>query len=210
MKRLWIILPLVLLLPLSLFAAQPRKPPLEPSRPPEPSAPPWNEPDEFRGLKLGQNVRDQARECPRSPSDTKERCWTLVVPPDAEGSALYELRNFGPIGDLSGGAMAAKQWHDRLIRIEVTMSHDGYLRLRDIALERYGRPTSEVTEEVVTKAGVKWPNQISRWQGSRVSIELEERSSRVDRTTLSAYTAEFPEHEQRKFREEPKKGGRDL
>jgi len=106
--------------------------------------------------------------------------------------------------------MGAQQWHDRLIWIEVTMSHDGYSRLRDIVRQRYGRPTSEVTEEVVTKAGVKWPNQISRWQGSRVSIELEERSLRIDHTSLTVYTAELAEYEQGKRREERKKGGRDL
>jgi hypothetical protein len=42
------------------------------------------------------------------------------------------------------------------------------------------------------------------------SIELHERSSRVDQTTLSAYTAELLEYEQRKHSEERKKGGRDL
>jgi hypothetical protein len=86
----------------------------------------------------------------------------------------------------------------------------GYSRLRDIVLQRYGHPTSESTEEVVTKTGVKWPNVISRWVGSRVNIVLHERRLRVDQISLTAYTAEFTEHEQRKFREEPKKGGRDL
>jgi hypothetical protein len=210
MRRLWIILPLVLLLPLSLFAGQPRKPPSEPSRPPEPSAPPWNEPDEFRGLKLGQNLRDQSRECPEFPSATQNRCWKQIGPPDAYGSTLYTLHNFGPVGDLSGGAMYARQLNDRLVWIAITMAHDGYSRLRDIVLQRYGRPTSESTEEVVTKAGVKWPKVISRWLGSRVNIELYERSLRVDQTSLTAYTAEFTEHEQRKRREEGKKGGRDL
>jgi hypothetical protein len=170
----------------------------------------WNEPEEFRGLRLGQNLRDQARECPPSLLEAKERCWKLVAPPDAYGSTVYTLHNFGPIGDLSGGTMFANQWNDRLIWIAVKMTHDGYSRLRDIVLQRYGRPTSEYTEEVVTKAGVRWPNQISRWQGSRVSIELHERSSRVDQTTLSAYTAELLEYEQRKRSEERKKGGRDL
>ncbi|HEX9872523.1 MAG TPA: hypothetical protein VGC99_28785 [Candidatus Tectomicrobia bacterium] len=210
MRRLWIILPLVLLLPLSLFAGQPRKPPSEPSRPPEPSAPPWNEPDEFRGLKLGQNVRDQVRECPEFPSATQNRCWKQSGPPDAHGLTSYTLHNFGPIGDLSAGTMYATQLHDRLGWIAITMPHDRYSRLRDIVLQRYGRPTSEVSEEVVTKTGVKWPSLISRWLGSRVNIELHERSVRVDQTSLTAYTAEFVEFEQRKGSEERKKGGRDL
>ena len=47
MRRQWIILPLVLLLSLSLFAAQPRKPPSEPRRPPEPSTPPGMSPTSF-------------------------------------------------------------------------------------------------------------------------------------------------------------------
>jgi hypothetical protein len=106
--------------------------------------------------------------------------------------------------------MYATQLNDRLVWIVVTMTHDAYSRLRDIVLQRYGRPTSEVTEEVVTKAGVKWPSLISRWLGSRVSIELHERSVRVDQTTLTAYTPQFAEHEQRKRSEERKKGGRDL
>jgi hypothetical protein len=210
MRRLWIILPLVLLLPLSLFAGQPRKPPSEPSRPPEPSTPSWNEPDEFRGLKLGQNLRDQARQCPERYWDTKERCWKQVAPPDAHGSTLYTLHNFGPIGDLSTGEMYATQLNDRLAWIATTIGHNGDERLRGIMVERYGRPTSESTEEVVTKTGVKWPSLTSRWLGSRVNIELHERSGRIDQPMLTAYTAEYTAHEQRKRSEERKKGGRDL
>jgi hypothetical protein len=170
----------------------------------------WNEPDEFRGLKVGQNLKDQTRECPPIPLDAKERCWKLITPPNAHGEAAYTLHNFGPIGDLSGGTMYARQLNDRLVWIAITMTHDGYSRLRDIVLQRYGRPTSESTEEVVTKAGVKWPNQISRWLGSRVNIELRERSVRMDQTSLTAYTVEFTEHKQRMRSEERKKGGGDL
>jgi hypothetical protein len=121
MRRLWIILPLILLLPLSLFAGQPRKPSSEPSRPPEPSAPPWNEPDEFRGLKLGQNVRDQARECPRSPSDTKERCWTLLVPPGADDDATKGTAVGASVGMGAGsgtglvGGVGPSPWSSGLI-----------------------------------------------------------------------------------------------
>jgi hypothetical protein len=84
--------------------------------------------------------------------------------------------------------MTGTEMRDRLHSIMITMNHDLYPRLRDAVLQRYGPPTSEHTEEVVTKAGIKWPNKTMIWRGSSIIVELVERVVRADETTLQAYT----------------------
>jgi hypothetical protein len=170
----------------------------------------WNDPEEFRGLKLGQSLKGQIQKCPPNFRESKKRCWAQVGQPNAYGEVLYQLHNFGPIGNLPQGSMIAIEVHNRLHSISITMSHDLYSQLRDTVLQRYGTPTSEHTEEVVTKAGVKWPTKTIIWHGSYIIIELFERVVHADKTTLHAHTLEFVDHLRRKDSQQQKKGASDL
>jgi hypothetical protein len=221
MRRPWIILPLVLWLPVGLFAAQKRKPPqpsIEQVAPTEPSAPTWNEPDEFRGLKFGEDLRQQIPECPSSYTagrkyyrwtDTKERCWEPMS--TARGSeADYWLRNFSSLGRVPAGSLWARQIDNRLSFVSMTVNHDFFDDLRAMLIERYGKPTTQKTTQVQTMAGGIFPNLELHWIGEKMHVECLERPNRIDETLLGIYTREYAAYRTRQRDEQRRQGAEGL
>jgi hypothetical protein len=210
MRRQWIIMPLVLLLPIGLFAAQQRKRPLESLpqvSPTAPSAPTWNEPDEFRGLKFGEDLRQMIPECPSSYTagrkyyhwtDTKERCWQPLFAPSGP-EAVYELHNFPSLGRVPAGQLWAMQIDNRFSHISITVEHDLFADdLRQMLVTRYGRPTEDKTVQVQTKAGAFFTSRELTWAGKHINVEFHERSTRIDETRVDVYTLAWMAYQQQK------------
>jgi hypothetical protein len=59
-------------------------------------------------------------------------------------------------------------------------SNDNYQHIKDVLLERYGRPTSAKTNSVQNMAGASFKSEELSWRGARVSLVLEQRAGRVD------------------------------
>jgi hypothetical protein len=222
MRRPWIIVPLVVFLPLSLFAAQQRKPPqpsFEQRPPPEPFAPTWNEPDGFRGLTFGEDLRQNITECPFSRfsnglkdyrwSDTKERCWESMS--GSKGNEIYyELHNFSPLGRVPASHLQAIQVDNRLTFASMTVNHDSFGDLLAILMERYGRPTHEYMTEVQTTMGAKFTSRNLRWVGKKIKIELNERSGRVDQTLFGIFLLDWEAQNERERDQQRRQGAEGL
>lgn len=138
----------------------------------------WNEPEEFRGLKFGQDLRKVLRSCP-SNWDGKSRCYSkLSQHADLPGDH-FVLYNFGPIGGVWIAARAT-QIQNRLVKISLEFQSKDFEQLRKIFIERYGAPTHEDEKEVTNPLGARFRKRTTWWEGKRLTIFLGERSHRID------------------------------
>ena len=194
----------------------------------------WNEPDNFRGLKFGEDVTKAIPECSYTvsrlgpeefripvPSDLKKGpCWMENMPdknkyiyPNLVAGGIdkgtYTLFGLGPIGDVSVKTYA-RQLEDKLALIGLSFPSASAGKLLATLKERYGDPTIEKVEDWQSKAGAKFTNLTASWIGKRVSIVFNERGSTIDRGTISYMTDFWLAHQEQRREDVIKKGAKDL
>jgi len=122
---------------------------------------------------------------------------------------MYQLHNFGPIGEVPV-TLFAFQVEGKLGALIARFSSDHFGTLFAILKERYGNPTNEDIREWKSRAGATFPNRIARWMGKTISIGLDERGSKIDQGVLSYETVYMREYTEAKKKQSVKKGASDL
>jgi hypothetical protein len=181
----------------------------------------WNEPNEFRGVKFGEDLTKSITACPSEfstysptkklykPWETKKRCWELYQVDTKSGENFYWLHNFGLIGDVFV-KMFGIQLNRKLGEIELQFSSQSFTQLLTIFMARYGEPSIQETEEVTNALGAKFPNRIAEWHGERLSIRMKERWGKVDEGAVKLTTDFWLDHLTKKVINRVKKGRDDL
>lgn len=72
----------------------------------------------------------------------------------------------------------------RVSNILISLNHNGYDKMRQILVERYGEPTKIERSTVTSMAGASIDSERLSWVGVKNSVSLSERSDRIDRSLV--------------------------
>lgn len=131
------------------------------------AAEPWSqEPKMFRGIAFGSSL-----------AETKSILGRYNSQPAACDSGQCFQRFY--IGDIE-----TSQWFtfrdDKLVKVRLSFPSDSFNTLRDIFIERYGEPTEHRTEEVKTKGGGSYADEILVWLGNSVEVNIRRYSNSIN------------------------------
>ncbi len=170
----------------------------------------YDEPDNFAGLKFGQDLTKQMRPC-RLVKDTEygERCY-VDGPADGirEGDS-FTLRN---VVDFLRHDPEARQLNGKLAMVSFTFNNRTGEDETVLAIltRRYGAPTEQRQEPWVSRAGVRTTNLNVTWEGKNVTIFFEERGSTIDQGHVTYVTRAWIDHLRKRQAEKAKKGASGL
>ena len=174
----------------------------------------YDEPDNFAGLKFGEDLTKQMEECPhdqfltnRSPSGflyydyariraLGKRCYGKS---QVKGNLkLYTLYNMGEIQN-QVIEISARQLDDKLVSIFLMIPSANASILLSIFNQRYGKPTDQSRQPWMSQGGVKTTSTLAIWTGKDVSIIFNERYGQIDRGLITyeteAWAADRRKHE---------------
>ena len=135
------------------------------------------EPDAVFGIKLGQALNDDIVPYCIDDEPPKPTQLSLCSEDPRDGRGISEITRL-PIPEFGNGFISR---HQGLVSSIVFYgSNDNYQHIKDVLVERYGRPTSAKTNTVQNKAGASFKSEELSWRGARVSLVLEQRAGRVD------------------------------
>ena len=157
----------------------------------------WEEPDNFRGVPWGMSMREAQAllESKGEKPDCSSRrfCFTFrtsIGPTLARISYVFE--------------------DDKFTSALLTFAPTQYEALRTIFSDRYGPPTSIRDEELKTRMGAAYLNQISTWAGDKVVIRLRRYSSKIDEGSALIALKEALDKRREETEKAIKKGKDDL
>ncbi len=166
--------------------------------------PTWKEPDEFRGLKFGQDLRKFLQ--PGPPNwDGKSRCYIKLGKHAELVGDHFVLYNFGPIGGVWIAA-SATQIQNKLVNISLQFQSKDFEQLLKIFIEKYGSPTHQGEKEVTNALGTRFRERTAWWEGKRLTILMDERSHKLDQGFVQYSTADENSLSIREQEEQDKKG----
>lgn len=169
----------------------------------------FNEPTDFMGLPFNTSIEENLPKCPYSWTAYrdyvyKERCWHKL-----RGNQ-YKLDNF----KLSSGAtelsIIALQLDGELGYLTFLIKTDSYSLWYATFRERYGEPTSIEKPIWQSKGGVKLTNEVAKWIGADIHIELRMISSRLGEGDVIYSTKSLREKLSDKTRQEIKDDAKGL
>lgn len=160
----------------------------------------WNEPEDFRGLRFGEDLTKALPQC--SNYLDKQRCWSPI-------SAEYYHLQLGSLGEWTLNT-TAEQIKGRLAKVTIDVPSFTTGSMFDLLKTRYGEPTNMETKSWRSKAGATFSKLTADWVGTNVSIYFEERGSRVDKGTVRYVTAEYERLLTEKYKQERNKAAGDL
>lgn len=144
--------------------------------PPKPTASVWKqEPDSFLGLPLNGSL-SELPDCQRGVIGFKQpvRCAN-------RSSATYLQINPNPdIGLHYLYSLDAKLFEDKIQCLYMSGRTEDFEKLKDIFIQRYGKPHSDVLSEVKTKAGASFEDETLKWVGSKVTIVMSRYSDDIN------------------------------
>ena len=137
----------------------------------------YSEPDNFAGLKFGQDLTKQIRQC--IAVFIQVRCYKIGHLPadqnperDLSGLGDYRLYNMGEFQS-PADELIADQQNGKLIRVTALVNSAKAQSVLEMLKQRYGKPTQEDLE--VDGNPVPLNNSTIIWKGQRVSIQFETR-----------------------------------
>ena len=176
----------------------------------------YDEPDNFAGLKFGEDLTKQMEECPHVSSAFPDlpkikalgtRCYAY---PLQKGQIVtYSLYNMGEIQHQVKGILA-QQLDGKLVQIALYFESSKASVLLPILNQRYGPPTDQSQQPWVSKGGIKATSIRAVWKGTNVSITLVERASKIDEGYISYDTEAWTEYLRQRRLETIKKGAGGL
>jgi hypothetical protein len=165
----------------------------------------YDEPDNFAGVKFGEDVTTQLPNCRESSAfRNKLPCWEELVK-DERG----DLKNMGEIQNLVEGIFYT-QVEKKLEYVLLEFRTEKARALLDIFKRRYGEPTSVAERPWQSKGGVKTTSIHAEWAGPKISIIFEERGSSIDRGSIQYITATMMSAFRHKREEQRKKAAGGL
>lgn len=174
--------------------------------PAKPPAAAWKqEPDSFLGLPLNGNLSDLP-DCQRGVIGFKQpvRCAN-------RSSATYLQINPNPdIGLHYLYSLDAKLFDDSIQYIYMSGRTEDFEKLKDIFIQRYGKPHSDVTSEVKTRAGASFEDETLKWVGSKVTIVLSRYSDDINSYGASISVNQVQERYERAAAEKSRSGASQL
>lgn len=140
---------------------------------------PWvQEPTSFLGIKLDEKLIYQLKQCPEDYSVPDEICYRR---PFKNYYPLFAVPSLG-----LHGYTAAVMTHESQIReISLNTKIDDYDTVKEMFIQKYGRPKSQITETVKTKVGATFQNEKSYWEGQKVAIILKKYGDTIDESSVS-------------------------
>lgn len=176
----------------------------------------YDEPDNFAGLKFGENLTQQMDECPHSisplgnkfndyPKINKlgKRCYSEPVPKS------YVLYNMGEIKKYLI-EIRAQQLDGKLAKVDLMMTTANAPILLSMLNERYGKPTEQSQQPWTSKTGVKTTSLLAIWRGANVSIVFNERWGQIDWGLITYESSAWATEKRRLEVETIKKGAGGL
>jgi hypothetical protein len=142
---------------------------------------PWiQEPTSFLGINFKEKLIYQLRQCPEDYSIPNETCYQKPI--YANYYQLLSLPNLGLINGYSGSVIT----HELKIReITLTTKIGDYESVKEMFIQRYGRPKSQAVEAVKTKGGGTFQNEKLYWEGDSISIILSKYGESIDKSLAS-------------------------
>lgn len=195
-----------------------------PKAKPAAKSPTWNEPTDFPGLRVGDDVTQALPECPKRPSGVpglpscyptltfsgeSPKCW--MREPYAE-PGLYEINGYSILEPFQFGQVRAYQLEGRLERLDipVNITYNDFEALVTVLKTRYGPPTRESREAWQKRLGAVFSSRVFIWQGQQVSMVLRERGNTVDVGRLTSLTARWIRANSAQEQEQILKGAKGL
>jgi len=137
------------------------------------------EPNTFFGVPLGQPI--DVRSIPACDTGSTLADTQIAVCARRFTDGLVVLGGF-PLPQITKGY--ASLWDGKVSLMNVKMEHADYGALRDMLIERYGKPTKTEARTVQNRMGVKFSNERVTWDGQHVRLRLIERDDRVDSSAI--------------------------
>jgi hypothetical protein len=176
----------------------------------------YDEPDNFAGLKFGEDLTKQMEKCPHGSSGLPDqgkiralgtRCYAY---PLEKGQIItYGLYNMGEIQHEVKGILA-QQLDGKLVEVGLYFESSKASVLLSILNQRYGKPTDQSQQPWMSKGGIKATSTHAVWKGRNVSITLVERASKIDEGYITYDTEAWTEYLRHRRLETIKKGASGL
>jgi hypothetical protein len=135
------------------------------------------EPDAVFGIRLGQALDDDLIPYCIDDEPPKPTQLPLCSEDPRDGRGITEISKL-PIPEFGTGFISRHQ--GVVSSIVFSGSNDNYHHIKDVLVERYGRPNSTKLNTVQNKAGAAFKSEELAWRGARVSLVLEQRAGKVD------------------------------
>lgn len=153
------------------------------------------EPDSYRGVKFGTQL-EVARE-----KAGLSNPGTLARPSGAKTTCFGDNR----IADLRIMETWAFDESDTLMSVRLSFESAGYETLRDVFVDKFGKPHSARTETVQNGLGAKFENEQLDWHGVGVHVQLQRFDGGLKRgSTLFIRADKYEEARKRAEREKAK------
>lgn len=89
-------------------------------------------------------------------------------------------------------------YDDVLTEVAVVFDQKDYASVMDSMVEKFGHPSQINKDPVTTRAGVSYDNTVAKWKNSVSSIEIEQRSGKIDQSRVKfALDSRIEEFEKR-------------
>jgi hypothetical protein len=143
----------------------------------------FNEPDGFRGLKWGETKDDL------DAAATKRGDATVLCPPSRPPHAICSTEAMiGP----TPATVDYRFRDERFVAVSLRFQPDEFSGVAETFIQRYGSPTNRSQEPVQTRGGTRLTNDILRWTGKAVVIELRRYGASANEGSAYLWTrAEF-------------------
>ena len=166
----------------------------------------YDEPDNFAGVKFGEDVRTQILPCAEvynSPKD--ERCWYQSRPDAVRG----EFNRLGEISTMTTGVHYL-QIDGKLERVHLIFKSDNASDMLAVLKQRYGQPTSIQQRPFQTTGGVKTTSTHAEWRGKNIVITFDERIARIDTGLVEYATDKYRKTQTQEYGDKLKKAAGGL
>jgi hypothetical protein len=157
----------------------------------------WEEPDGFRGVTWG---------APSSAVSAKIPEIKCYEPNQIGASSCSGVVTIGPVVASVHLLFTPTGFE----AVWINFKPRDFAAMRQIFVDRYGKPAEERSEPVQTRTGAKYDNVILTWTGDKAVIRLERFASRITDSFASIETRARHDREIGKLRDRVKEGKKDL
>jgi len=165
------------------------------------AAEPWQEPEDFRGLKFGASVEEM------------RAVFGNKVPPSPNMSNNPRIKDFFLSGDKIGAAQASfilGFLDDRFFHVHIMFKSTDFSTLRTAFITRYGEPQSTRSTKLKTAMGAEYLDETLTWKGPTLMIELQKYAGKISDGRAHITKHEFNEEMIRAHRQKQKDAANDL
>lgn len=142
-------------------------------------SPKWQqEPVSFLGISLTGNLKSDQQQCPSGYELPTEICYKVV------SGDLYQMWGLPKIG-IDNPKLYIKLKDSSIQYLKLDTYADQFLKLRDLLVQKYGKPSFNKSEPVKTMVGATFNNETLYWQGTSVTMVLSKYSDDIETSSLT-------------------------